>query len=179
MENSKRPTFLTVLCILSFIGGAWGIFSGISSYLAAGASSSVLSEAQKTIEAAADSTKMALDSLASDSTASKLDMAGAETGANIANNILSGISDAMSEKNIKNNALAGILSSILSLIGAFFMFNLKKKGYWIYLAAVAIGIIAPLVIYGGGFMGVLNAGWQVLSGILFAVLYALNLKHMA
>ncbi len=31
---SARPTFLTVLCILSFIGGALGIFNGITTLMA-------------------------------------------------------------------------------------------------------------------------------------------------
>lgn len=30
METAKRPTFLTVLCILTFIGSAWGIISALA-----------------------------------------------------------------------------------------------------------------------------------------------------
>jgi hypothetical protein len=173
MENSKRPTFLTVLCILTFIASAWGIFSGITSYVAAGTSSSVLTEVQKGIKEAADSTKIAMDSIATTT-----DEVGAKAGAELSEQILSGISDGLSEKNIKNNAMASILASILGAIGAFFMFNLKKTGFWIYLAGVAVSIIAPLAIYGGGLMGLLGAGWPVFSGILFTVLYGIHLKYM-
>ncbi|MDA8886218.1 hypothetical protein N9I68_01420 [Bacteroidia bacterium] len=31
----QRPTFLTVLCILTFIGSGYGIFQGITSYATA------------------------------------------------------------------------------------------------------------------------------------------------
>lgn len=46
---SKRPTFLTVLCILSFIGGAWGIIGGVMN-MSAGAGTEALSEMSTQME---------------------------------------------------------------------------------------------------------------------------------
>jgi hypothetical protein len=43
-----RPTLLTVLCILTFIGSAWGIFSSISNYMNADISSQIAGTALDT-----------------------------------------------------------------------------------------------------------------------------------
>ncbi len=40
-SGPQRPTLLTVLCILTFIGSAWGVISNISSYMNADVSSQV------------------------------------------------------------------------------------------------------------------------------------------
>jgi zona occludens toxin (predicted ATPase) len=44
-STPQRPNFLTVLCILSFIGSAYFIYSGISTYFNADASAQVISTA--------------------------------------------------------------------------------------------------------------------------------------
>jgi hypothetical protein len=70
------------------------------------------------------------------------------------------------------------ISSILLILGAIWMWGLRKKGFWVYIAGNVIGIIAPIVIMGGaigwgiGIMALINAA-------IFSGLYAMNLKFLS
>jgi hypothetical protein len=57
------------------------------------------------------------------------------------------------------------------------MWGLDKKGFWLYLAGTAVTIIAPLMIY-DGIMGMAASGSAAFIGILFSILYFLNVKHL-
>jgi hypothetical protein len=158
MEN-LRPTFLTVLCILTFIGSGFGIYSAVTNYTSAGFASEVTKDAMETA-------KDQIDEAAND-----------EKGAELANKILDNVTSNITEDKIKNNAVASGIAAILTLVGAILMWGLNKKGFYIYVAGTIVSIVAPLVIY-EGFMGLLGSGAIAFFGIIFVVLYFLNLKHM-
>lgn len=155
-----RPTFLTVLCILTFIGSGYGVIQAFTSYtgaeMAAGVTQDVMDEAMDKIEQDADS----------------------ENEADIASKILGSVSKGLTVENIKNNALASGLSSILTLLGAILMWSLNKKGFYLYIAGIAVSILAPMLIF-GGIIGAIQGGFIAFMGVLFCVLYGLNLKHMS
>ena len=100
-----------------------------------------------------------------------------EKGAELANKILDNVTSNITEDKIKNNAVASGIAAILTLVGAILMWGLNKKGFYIYVAGTIVSIVAPLVIY-EGFMGLLGSGAIAFFGIIFVVLYFLNLKHM-
>jgi hypothetical protein len=157
----QRPTLLTVLCILSFIGSAWGIFSSISNYMNADISSQVAGTVL-------DSAKEEISKESDNQAASKM-----------AEKVISGASEMLNPENIKKNALFSILANLLTLGGAFLMFQMKKVGFWTYLAGIGIAIVTPLVVYGPS--NLMSIGLTAIIGffgILFAVLYSLNLKYM-
>jgi hypothetical protein len=155
----KRPDLITVLCILTFIGSAWGIYSGINSYLAAdvaaGATQEVLEQAQETIESEANN----------------------QEEADMANKILNSVTNSLTPDKIKKNGLAGAISSVLCIIGAILMWSMQKKGYFIYVAGVLISVVAPIII-NSGFMGMAASGFSLFIGVIFCVLYGLKLKEM-
>jgi hypothetical protein len=159
MENA-RPTFLTILCVLTFLGSAFGIYSAITNYTAAGLASGVTQEALETA-------KDQIDEQAKD-----------EESAEIVNKIMDSVSGDISEEKIKNSALASGIANILTLIGAVLMWGLNKKGFFLYIAGTLVAIVAPLVIY-DGFLGFIGSGMIAFMGIIFCVLYFLNVKHMA
>ena len=159
MENA-RPTFLTILCVLTFLGSAFGIYSAITNYTAAGLASGVTQEALETA-------KDQIDEQAQD-----------EESAEIVNKIMDSVSGDLSEEKIKNSALASGIANILTLIGAVLMWGLNKKGFFLYIAGTLVAIVAPLVIY-DGFLGFIGSGMIAFMGIIFCVLYFLNVKHMA
>lgn len=157
----QRPTLLTVLCILTIIGSAWGIFSSISNYMNADISSQIAGTAL-------DSAKEEISKESDNTAASKM-----------AEKVISGASEMLNPANIKKNALFSILANILTLGGAFLMFQMKKMGFWAYIAGTSIAIITPLVVYGAS--NLMSIGMTAVVGffgILFAVLYSLNLKYM-
>jgi 1,4-dihydroxy-2-naphthoate octaprenyltransferase len=158
----QRSTFLTVLCILTFLGSGYSLVTNISNYLNANVSSSFV---QQTL----------------DDTQSKIekDLDGDEKANDMANRMISDASKLASPENLKKSALFSILASVMTLGGALLMFMLRKPGFWLYVAGTLVSIIAPLVIYGT--TNILGLGMTILIsffGILFVVLYALNLKQL-
>ncbi|WP_341224859.1 hypothetical protein [uncultured Arcticibacterium sp.] len=159
MNQSLRPTFLTVLCILTFIGSGSSIFSSFSNYQNAEVAVGVGNEA---LEQVMDNIEDELDS---------------EEEANIFQKIMGSVTDGLTVENVKNIALANGISAILTLIGAILMWGLDKKGFWLYIFGTIVAIVAPIMIY-EGMMGAMAGGGAAFIGILFCVLYGVNVKHL-
>jgi hypothetical protein len=162
MQNA-RPTFLTVLCILTFIASAWGLYSAYSGYASADLTAAVK---QGVIEDVQD----------------KIDEASANTdeaGAKAIDKMMDSVAGALDPEKIKTNSIYAGISSLLTLLGAILMWGLNKKGYFIYVAGVLVSIAGPIIAYGGGFVGLMAAGFSIFFGVLFSILYFLNIKHMA
>jgi CRISPR/Cas system-associated protein Csx1 len=88
------------------------------------------------------------------------------------------VMSSINEKTIRNSGYAAIISSIITLIGAFFMWGLKKMGFLIYVLGIAVGIVAPIIIYNGNFLGAISAIGMGFIGLIFIILYAVNRKHL-
>lgn len=156
-----RPTVLTVLCILTFIGSGWGIVSNLNSYRHAGLSSEVVStvldSAQTQIRKEAEG----------------------NPGADIADRMLSGAREMADPFKIRKNALYSLIACMLTLGGGFLMFQLRKLGFWVYLLGTGVSVMAPLVVFGtDNIVGIIMGSGTGLIGVVFCVLYAVNLKHM-
>lgn len=158
-----RPTLLTVLCILTFIGSAYGVFRNIKDYINADAYGAIITRT--------------MDQVGTDVKEATKDKPEAEAFVNKVVDNAAAIAD---PAKLKKKALYNLIADILAFAGAFLMFNLRKVGFWVYLLHVAIAIIAPLAVYGTNNM-VVNFGMAGLAAvsILFSVLYSLNLKHMS
>jgi hypothetical protein len=161
-EGPKRPTLLTVLCILTFIGSGWGIISNINNYMNADISSQVAGNIL-------DSAKEQISKESGNN----------GTSNKMAEQVLTGASRMLDPANMKKNALYTILANLLTLGGAFLMFQMKKLGFWVYIAGTGVAILTPLIVYGAS--NLMSIGLTAVIGffgILFAVLYSLNLKYM-
>nr|WP_295933085.1 hypothetical protein [uncultured Dyadobacter sp.] len=78
---------------------------------------------------------------------------------------------------IRKGSIIMLIFESLSLYAAYLMWNLQRKGYYLYLAGIGVAFAAPLLLI-GGWLGVITAmAGVILSGIM-AILYAFNLKHM-
>ncbi|MDE5417864.1 hypothetical protein L3049_07570 [Labilibaculum sp. DW002] len=150
----QRPTLLTVLCILTFIGSGVNVFSNlmgmvmspIKSFLGPEFFEMALQDipeepVKKFVEQAFEMAQLAID-------------------------------------HIFEISLANFILYAASLTGAILMFQLKKLGFYIYASAqVLLLFVAPAFI---GFNLFTNIG--ILFGsffaILFIALYAVNLKKM-
>lgn len=156
MDAPKRPTLLTVLCILSFIGGILGLWDGYKN--------AFTDAPQKALEEAKAQVQESMDQLGSDNP-----MAG------MMNDMI-----ATAEKGVENAKTLGysnLAFSLISLAGVWMMWNLKKTGFYIYTVSQIAIVAAPFILVGGmagGLMGILGAVFP----IIFIILYALNLKHM-
>lgn len=75
-------------------------------------------------------------------------------------------------------ALTTLVLSILSIIALFLMWNLKKAGFYLYLVANLSLIFVPAMFVGFNWVSILAMGAGGFFGIVFMILYAVNLKHM-
>lgn len=154
-----RPTFITVLCILTFIGSGWGIISESIKYFSASSQAASIAVTKEKVN--------------SDLQQNKDSSEGARFAQKMVNSI------ATSPEKIRKGALANGGGAILCLAGAFMMWNLKRKGFYLYLAGTLIGIISPFVVFGSNnFIAILSSVVIGFIGLIFLILYGVNLKHM-
>ncbi len=161
-EPKKRPDFLTILCVLTFIGSTWGILSGLSSY--------------NNADVTAEMTRQMIEQQKEQA----MDKAATPSQKTFMNKMFSGANEMMDTVKVKQNSLFSIMSNLLTLVGAVLMFRLKRTGFGIYALGIAVFIAAPLVIFGpSNIFGLMMTVVLGFVGILFIILYRLNIKYMS
>ena len=205
--QEKRPAFLTVLCILTFIGSGWAIFSAITAYNTAEQTIGIFSDSimsnkeitrakgdtlimqTKTDTFAAgqapDSLKDSAgnDSLEADDknlNENEVDTSTAsyEMGKKFGEKLKDNVMDMLSVDKMKHSAIGSFIAALFTIAGAFFMFRLRKPGFYLYIIGIAIGIAVPFYIYSGNMLAIGLAAFSSFFGLIFIALYALNLKSM-
>lgn len=68
---------------------------------------------------------------------------------------------------------------VLGFYGVFLMFNLKKRGYYFYLAYSIVPLIISFGFFGGGFIIAFGATLAAVFSLLFCILYGVQLKRMS
>jgi hypothetical protein len=162
-QAPARPTFLTVLCVLSFLGSAYGILNNLNGFMNAG--------------------KMPMENVNQmlDSARTEINREAQGTpGAAVAEKVLSGATEFVDPAKLKKMSLYLLMANILTLGGAYLMFQLKKQGFWMYVVGTALAVLTPLIIYGAGnLVSIMMTVALGFIGVVFAVMYAVNLKHMS
>jgi hypothetical protein len=155
-----RPTFITVLCILTFIGSGWGLISESIRYFNANSQAEVISKVKEQTNA----------DLSKNRDTTKADSKFAEM-------MVKGLN--MSPENIRKGALANGVAAILCLAGAFLMWSLKRTGFYLYVAGTLVGITSPFLIFGtDNFLAIISSVVIGFIGLIFVILYGVNLKYM-
>ncbi len=157
-NQPARPLFLTVLCILTFIGSGLSIISNSFSYITADTRADL-------VQAAMDDAK------------NKIEEEG-NANSGIAKKIFSDTSDLVKPENMKKSNLFSILAALITLFGAVLMFRLKKTGYWLYIIGTVLGIAGPMYVFGENIISMLSTIFIGIIGIVFVILYGLNLKYL-
>lgn len=148
IEQPQRPQFITVLCILTFIGSGLAFIGAIWGYFSIKASAALL----ETMGSAQGDTYGMMSGMQ-------------ET-------MIKAVENAVP------NLIIGLLCSIICLYGALQMWKLKKMGFFIYSIGEITPAIAGFFLGGGGLIGGAGAVVGLLFAIVWIVLYAVNLKHM-
>jgi len=125
---AKRPTFLTVLCILSFIAAGFAIIGYITAITLMGAATAVVSAADDAIEAAGATGDSYSEMSAAMDTAMS---AGPSIGLTWAYVII------------------GFVCTLVGLYGVIKMWKLKKVGFYMYAGASVVSMIMGMVYSGG------------------------------
>lgn len=163
MENTTskiRTEFLTILCVLTFIGSGTLILSGINNYREAELSTALMREQMQKSKAEVKSSTN-------------------KEGAEMAESLINKALDVTNPEKTKQYSIATIIGNAITLLGGILMFRLRKNGFWVYVAGTLALVAAPLVIFGSG--NFLSYGMSAifgLIGLVFVILYARNLKYM-
>jgi hypothetical protein len=159
LQFKDRPTFLTVLCILTFVGAGIGFLGAVYGLA--------------TIQSTIAQLEQSRDSLS-------------ELGASFGD----GFNDMLTSQ-IEVTKKYGLISAILNtvgnglcLLGAYWMWSLKKNGFYVYNIGQILPLIASFGLMGGMDLGMfagLAVGAMIVGAMIpvaFIVMYGLNLKHM-
>jgi hypothetical protein len=149
--TAKRPQFITVLCILTWIGCGIGLIASVMGYFA-------VQTAGAMMDVAAASDPDAMNMAAS----------------------MPGMEEAMNAMKYAGISLGmGVLGAILCFAGSMMMWKLKKTGFYVYVAGQIIPLVVSAVLIGASAFGGAALVMGAIFPILFIVLYGLNLKHMS
>ena len=171
-EKISRPQFLQVLCILTFIGvgimlalSAWGIKKTF-----------LLTDQEK--------------QTAIEQTVAQVLQTNPDADEDHVSYVLT-----ESAKYEKMNWYVGVAGNILTLLGALMMWQMKKIGFWLYVAGELLPYVLPLAICGtASYTAAMDAGavwggmaakigsmvfaFVIIFDIAFLIMYSLNLKHL-
>lgn len=163
-EPESRPSFLTWLCILTFIGSGWAIISSVYTYVAAKKYANIFSEEKP---------------LRNDST--YVDSTGAVHNERkvFSEKIKASFSKILDKTNLRNLAFGNLIAALFTLAGALLMWRLKRTGFYIYIIGVIIGLAVPFYLFGNDMIAVGATAFNNFFGLVFIALYALNLKAMS
>lgn len=162
-EPAKRPSFLTWLCILTFIGSGWAIISSIYTFTSVDKYANILAKENTLKE----------DTVKVDSS-----KANHKKGEVFSEKIKHSFSKILEKDNLKNLAIGNLIAALITLAGAVLMWNLKKIGFYTYIAGVAIALLVPFFLFGNDLIAVGATSFNNFFGLVFIALYALNLKSL-
>ena len=90
--------------------------------------------------------------------------------------IMGSVAADMNPDFLRKLAIFKFISNLLTLTGAILMWNLKKTGFYLYVAGIIVLVAAPLTM--GKLVGAIGATIIGFVGVVFIVMYAVNLKQM-
>lgn len=93
------------------------------------------------------------------------------------NNMFDSVISQTTSGTILTGAIIMLIFESFSLYAAYLMWNLEKKGYYLYLGGIVVAFLAPLFLI-GGWLGVITSMAGVFLSVFMAIFYAFNLKYM-
>src|SRR5436190_7248734 len=151
---SVRPLFLTILCIITFIGSVAGIIINVKGYFNAN------TEVENITSGKSKASLKKLFSLYNSPSAELV---------RIGN---------LNAENYKKFCIGCIASSILCLVGTILIFKLKRTGFYSFTLGTFFNLITHFLLFGDkfGFMGI--SILAALVGFVFVILFGMNLKYL-
>lgn len=154
MDKKRTPRFLSMLCILSFIWGALSIKSAIENLFF---ENNDLDESSFSFNVNSDSE---LPSYVQRTIDSIIDFWIVQQDHSIL---------------IQSSTL---ILTLISILGVYLMYSLKKKGFLLYTLSNLLLVIIPFIYYFNNTIGQLYIAFQFFFTAMFIFLYASQLKHM-
>lgn len=158
VNKKVRPTFLTVICILTFIGSGYSLLDNSISLI-----NGKLTEEQ--LEDRKYNLLKVYDEKESTELEKKLIKKSVEV-------------QELHNKNFYPITSTSFFVALLSLIGAYMMFRLDKRGFGIYVLAQVIPIVVSFIYLGNNIISVITSSVLIFFSLIFIIMYAVNLRHM-
>lgn len=150
----QRPSFLPLLCLLTFFGSITGIvFSGIG-YFKAGT---------------------VVERIASESTDSQLKVLDYSNG-NLKNPVIR--VGNITVANYKKFSIGGAVAYLLCLIGAVLIYQGKLSGFYSLVLGVFFNLITHFLLFGDNFSVMGTSMIAALLGLVIVILFSLHLKYL-
>lgn len=160
-QYNQPGQFLTLLCILTFIGSGILVLSGLNNYREADLTSALVREQMQK------------------SKKQMQERSGNPESLKIAERIVDSSLEATNPDKVKRYSLATMLCNLITFFGAVLMLRLRKAGFWLYLAGTLALVVSPFLVYGTtNILSYSMALGMGVIGIVFLVLYARNLRYM-
>ena len=153
--GGARNSFLTVICILSFIGSGWGTIKAVRSYFTADYVAKMGSGMIQNIKDEVNQKDNVPD---------------------FVQQIMGSVAADMTPDFLRKLAIFSFIANLFTLSGAILMWNLNKTGFYLYVAGIVISVIAPITM--GKLVGAMGGTVLGAIGVVFIVMYAVNLKNM-
>ena len=153
-----RPKFLTILCFLTFMSSISGLWSQSEGLWSPGVVADQMKEKFETVY-------------------DQIEQRPSKEEAKMVDDMFQSVISSTNPDTVRKMSLIMIIFDSLTLFAAYLMWNLEKKGFYLYLGAVAFAVIAPIIIIGG----MLGIGMAMASGFLsvvMCILYGIHVKHM-
>lgn len=147
-----RSGFLSFLCVITFINSGLTLFQSAEQYQKA--------------EIQAEQGLEMLDELRDQMDENELN----EESASAVEQVMKTFQGDWTPANLRGMAIVNILTSMLCILGAVFMWNVQKRGFWVYAAGVGVSILGPIVVF-GGILGFSQSFLALISGAIFIWLY--------
>ncbi|MBI3502575.1 MAG: hypothetical protein HY063_12360 [Bacteroidetes bacterium] len=154
---NQRSTFLTVLCILSFINGGLNILFNIPSLLMPNFMETYIEIIKQT--------------------QSMNDYSNAPPALSGMMNDIMAMLERMSQ-HWTVMILSTILLATMSVIGVWMMWNVKKAGFLFYTTAQILWTLMPFVFMGVNWLSILAVGINAIFTAAFIIMYGTQLKKM-
>ncbi len=173
-QSEPRPSLLTVLCILTFIGSSWAIISSIIAYSTAPKYAKIFSTVTRQRQERATFN----DSISNANKDSLNNRGVHRKNSPFGEKIMTSVSKMVTVDNIRKSAIGATISALFTLFGAILMWRLKRNGYYFYIIGIVIGLIVPFYLYGNNFLAIGMSSFSSFFGLVFIALYALNIKNL-
>ena len=157
-EPISRPTFLTVLCFLTFMSSVTGLWSQSERLWNPGIMAEKTRETFEVVRENVEDQAGAVDTKTMDA-------------------MFEAVIDQTTSQSIRTGAIILLIFESICLFAAYLMWNLDKRGFYLYLGGIAFAFLAPILLI-GGWLGIITAFAGIFVSIFMAILYAFNLKYL-
>ncbi len=158
-SSKSRPTFLTVVCIISYVLLGWSILNGLTGAIFGRLTSAVEPFMKKIIE-------------------QDVHLGDVPVGVrNLVEDSFEVAYKAM--EHATTISLLNLLLAVIALFGVILMWQLKKTGFYLYTGSKIFILLIPPIFLGYNFITFIILTSSGLFALVFIILFAVNLKHMS